>query len=266
VLVRSMGLKPGNRVLLRGPNNPMMAACWFAVMKAGGVCVATMPLLRAKELTEIIQKAEVSHALCDKRLEAELSSAAAACPTLKQLSYWHDDAPDALDALSLKQPLWFNSVPTAAEDVALIAFTSGTTGKPKGTLHFHRDVVAMCDAFPRSILRTQKDDIFCGTPPIAFTFGLGGVLCFPMRHGAVHRAGREAHAGDAARDHRALQGHGVFLGADDVPPDGGPRARLRPVVAEALRIGGRGAARRLRASCSARRPASRSSTGSGRPR
>src|ERR1044071_7177880 len=184
VLVRSMGLKPGNRVLLRGPNNPMMAACWFAVMKAGGICVATMPLLRAKELTEIIQKAEVSHALCDKRLEAELSSAAAACPTLKQLSYWHDDAPDALDALSLKQPLWFNSVPTAAEDVALIAFTSGTTGKPKGTLHFHRDVVAMCDAFPRSILRTQKDDIFCGTPPIAFTFGLGGVMCFPMRHGA----------------------------------------------------------------------------------
>ncbi|HEY7242187.1 MAG TPA: AMP-binding protein [Burkholderiales bacterium] len=184
VLVRSMGLKPGNRVLLRGPNNPMMAACWFAVMKAGGVCVATMPLLRAKELTEIIRKAEVTHALCDKRLEEELSSAAAACPTLAQVSYWHDDAPDGLDALSLKQPLWFNNVPTAAEDVALIAFTSGTTGKPKGTLHFHRDVVAMCDAFPRSILRAQKDDIFCGTPPIAFTFGLGGVLCFPMRYGA----------------------------------------------------------------------------------
>src|SRR6185295_3184419 len=88
------------------------------------------------------------------------------------------------DALSLKQPLWFNNVPTAAEDVALVAFTSGTTGKPKGTLHFHRDVVAMCDAFPRSILRTQKDDIVCGTPPLAFTFGLGGVLCFPMRYGA----------------------------------------------------------------------------------
>src|SRR6185369_9209683 len=105
VLVRSMGLKPGNRVLLRGPNNPMMAACWFAVMKAGGVCVATMPLLRAKELTDIIQKAEVSHALCDKRLEADLASAAGACPTLKQVSYWHDEAPDALDALSLKQPL-----------------------------------------------------------------------------------------------------------------------------------------------------------------
>ena len=184
VLVRSMGLKPGNRVLLRGPNNPIMAACWFAVMKAGGVCVATMPLLRAKELTEIIQKAEVSHALCDKRLDAELIAAAPACPTLKEVAYWYDDDPQSLDSLSMKQPLWFTNAPTAADDVALIAFTSGTTGKPKGTMHFHRDVVAMCDAFPRSILRVNKDDVFCGTPPIAFTFGLGGMLCFPLRYGA----------------------------------------------------------------------------------
>jgi 2-aminobenzoate-CoA ligase len=184
VLVREMGLKPGNRVLLRGPNNPIMAACWFAVMKAGGVCVATMPLLRAKELTEIIQKAEISHALCDKRLESELASAAGNCPTLKNVKYWYDDTPDSLDALSGKQPLWFTNAATAADDVALIAFTSGTTGKPKGTMHFHRDVVAMCDAFPRSILKVQKDDVFCGTPPIAFTFGLGGMLCFPLRYGA----------------------------------------------------------------------------------
>jgi 2-aminobenzoate-CoA ligase len=184
VLVREMGLRPGNRVLLRGPNNPMMAACWFAVMKAGGVCVASMPLLRAKELTEIIQKAEISHALCDKRLEAELAAAAAACPTLQHIKFWFDEAPDSLDELSLKQPLWFTNAATAAEDVALIAFTSGTTGKPKGTVHFHRDVVAMCDAFPRSILRAHKDDVFCGTPPIAFTFGLGGILCFPLRYGA----------------------------------------------------------------------------------
>ena len=184
VLVRVLGVKPGNRVLLRGPNNPMMAACWFAVMKAGAICVATMPLLRAKELTDIVQKAEISHALCDKRLEAELKSAAASCPTLKQINYWYDDADGAVDRLALKQPLWFTNAATAADDVALIAFTSGTTGKPKGTMHFHRDVVAMCDAFPRSILRVQKDDIFCGTPPIAFTFGLGGMLCFPMRYGA----------------------------------------------------------------------------------
>ena len=184
VLVRVLGLKPGNRVLLRGPNNPMMAACWFAVMKAGGVCVATMPLLRAKELTDVIQKAEITHALCDRRLQAELKIAAGACPTLQQVNYWYDDADDAIDTLAQKQPLWFSNAPTAADDVALIAFTSGTTGKPKGTMHFHRDVVAMCDAFPRSILRVQKDDIFCGTPPLAFTFGLGGMLCFPMRYGA----------------------------------------------------------------------------------
>ena len=184
VLVREMGLRPGNRVLLRGPNNPMMAACWFAVMKAGGVCVATMPLLRAKELTEIITKAEVTHALCDKRLEAELLEAQANCPTLTSVKYWYDGTADSLDELALRQPLTFGNVPTAAADPALIAFTSGTTGKPKGTVHFHRDVVAMCDCFPRSILKVHKDDVFCGTPPLAFTFGLGGMLCFPMRYGA----------------------------------------------------------------------------------
>jgi 2-aminobenzoate-CoA ligase len=184
VLVREMGLKPGNRVLLRGPNNPMMAACWLAVMKAGGICVATMPLLRARELTEIIQKAEITHALCDKRLREELDLAWPLCSSLKAIKYWYDDAADSLDELSRRQPLTFGNVPTAADDVALIAFTSGTTGKPKGTMHFHRDVIAMCDCFPRSILKVHKDEIFCGTPPIAFTFGLGGMLCFPMRFGA----------------------------------------------------------------------------------
>jgi 2-aminobenzoate-CoA ligase len=184
LLVREMGLEPGNRVLLRGPNNPMMAACWFAVIKAGGVCVATMPLLRAKELTDIITKAQVTHALCDKRLDADLKAALPACPTLQTIRYWHDESPDSVDALVLKQPLWFTNVATASDDVALIAFTSGTTGKPKGTMHFHRDVIAMCDAFPRSILKVHKDDVFCGTPPLAFTFGLGGMLCFPMRCGA----------------------------------------------------------------------------------
>jgi 2-aminobenzoate-CoA ligase len=184
VLVRDMGLKPGNRVLLRGPNNPMMAACWFAVMKAGGVCVATMPLLRAKELTEIVHKAQIGFALCDKRLAAELEAARPACPTLTSVKYWYDDSRDSLDALCVHSPQVFSNVDTAAEDVALIAFTSGTTGKPKGTMHFHRDVIAMCDAFPRSCLGATKDDVFCGTPPLAFTFGLGGLLAFPMRVGA----------------------------------------------------------------------------------
>ena len=184
VLTREMGLKPGNRVLLRGPNNPMMAACWFAVMKAGGIAVATMPLLRAKELTDIVTKAEVTHALCDKRLAADLESALPACPTLKAIKYWHDDAADALDALALKQQPTYRNVPTAVDDPALIAFTSGTTGKPKGTVHFHRDVMAMCDTFARSCVRMSRDDVVCGTPPLAFTFGLGGLLCFPIRYGA----------------------------------------------------------------------------------
>ena len=183
VLTKEMGLKPGNRVLLRGPNNPMMAACWFAVMKAGGVAVATMPLLRAKELTDIVTKAEITHALCDKRLAADLEAALVNCPSLKNIKYWYDDAADSLDSLVLKQPLTYTNVPTALDDPALIAFTSGTTGKPKGTVHFHRDVIAMCDTFARSCVRMNKDDVVCGTPPIAFTFGLGGLLCFPLRYG-----------------------------------------------------------------------------------
>jgi len=184
VLVREMGLVPGNRVLLRGPNDPMMAVCWLAVMKAGGVCVGTMPLLRAKELTDIVTKAEVSHALCDQRLAAELKAALPACPTLKSVRYWYADGAESLDTLAGRQSIEFTNVDTAADDVALIAFTSGTTGRPKGTMHFHRDVIAMCDCFPRSCLNPTRDDVFIGTPPLAFTFGLGGLLCFPMRFGA----------------------------------------------------------------------------------
>jgi 2-aminobenzoate-CoA ligase len=184
VLVEDMGLVPGNRVLLRGPNNPMMAACWLAVFKAGGICVGTMPLLRAKELTDIIQKAEITHALCDQRLEAELKLAQANCPVLKQVRYWYADGADSLDSLCEKKSIEFKNVDTLADDPALIAFTSGTTGKPKGTVHFHRDVIAMCDCFPRSCLQPAADDVFIGTPPLAFTFGLGGLLCFPLRFGA----------------------------------------------------------------------------------
>src|SRR5882672_2702617 len=184
VLTEDMGLVPGNRVLLRGANGPEMAACWFAVMKAGGIAVATMPLLRAKELTEIAAKAEATHALCDRRLGAELKAALPACPALRAVAYWHDDAADALDALAARKPGTFANADTLAEDPALIAFTSGTTGKPKGTVHFHRDVIAMCDCFPRSCLLPTAEDVFCGTPPLAFTFGLGGLLCFPMRFGA----------------------------------------------------------------------------------
>jgi 2-aminobenzoate-CoA ligase len=184
VLVSDLKLVPGNRVLLRGPNNPMMAACWFGVIKAGGIAVATMPLLRAKELKQIIDKARVGAALCDIRLREEMTLAQAQCPGLKQVLWFNGDGPGSIEAALEGKPADFANVDTAADDVALIAFTSGTTGQPKGCLHFHRDVVAMCDAFPRSCLKPSRDDVFCGTPPLAFTFGLGGMLCFPMRAGA----------------------------------------------------------------------------------
>jgi 2-aminobenzoate-CoA ligase len=183
-LTDDLGLVPGNRVLLRGPNNPMMAACWLGIVKAGGIVVATMPLLRAKELTQIAVKARCSLALCDARLLEELELARPDCPELRRIVPFNDNQPGSLEPLLAGKPDSFDNVDTAADDVALIAFTSGTTGQPKGTMHFHRDVLAMCDAFPRSVLKPAPDDIFCGTPPLAFTFGLGGMLCFPLRFGA----------------------------------------------------------------------------------
>ncbi len=184
VIRKDMKLVPGTRVLLRGPNNPEMAACWFAVIKAGCIAVATMPLLRAKELKQIIDKARVSAALCDYRLAEEMELAKSQCGDMKQVLYFNSGRRGSLDDLLEFHPAEFENVDTAVDDVALIAFTSGTTGQPKGTMHFHRDVVAMCDCWPRSCLKPDKKDIFCGTPPIAFTFGLGGMLCFPMRFGA----------------------------------------------------------------------------------
>ena len=184
VLTRDLGLVPGNRVLLRGPNNPMMAACWFAVLKAGGIVVCTMPLLRARELAYLIEKAQIGLALCDTRVVRELEQAAASAPMLRRIVEFGTDAQGSLDALTRSRPGSFTNVATAADDVALIAFTSGTTGQAKGTMHFHRDVLAICDLFPRHVLRPSRDDIFCGSPPLAFTFGLGGLLLFPMRVGA----------------------------------------------------------------------------------
>jgi 2-aminobenzoate-CoA ligase len=184
VLVRDLRLVPGNRVLLRGPNNPMMAACWFGVIKAGCIAVATMPLLRAKELVQVISKAKINAALCDARLLHELELAQAQCPDLHQILRFNDSGAGSLEALLEGKPTDFPAIDTAADDIALIAFTSGTTGQPKGCMHFHRDVLAMCDCFPRSCAAVTPDDVFCGTPPIAFTFGLGGLLCFPLRFSA----------------------------------------------------------------------------------
>jgi 2-aminobenzoate-CoA ligase len=185
VLVQDLGVVPGNRVLLRGANTPMMAACWFAIMKVGAIAVATMPLLRAKELAQVIDKAQVSHALCDARLADELAAAQAQCPTLKSVAhYMSGEAPEGIEARAVTKPAAFRNVDTAADDCCIIAFTSGTTGQPKGTMHFHRDVMAICACWPPHVLRPQADDIFIGSPPLAFTFGLGGLVLFPMSVGA----------------------------------------------------------------------------------
>lgn len=184
VLVDDLGLVPGNRVLLRGANTPMLAACWFAVVKAGGIAVGSMPLLRAKELTQIVGKAEISHALCDARLADELALARAACPTLQHVLHFHSGEAGQLDARAAAKPPVFDNVKTGKDDTCLIAFTSGTTGQPKGTMHFHRDVMAACACWPRHVLRPGADDVFIGSPPLAFTFGLGGLLLFPLSVGA----------------------------------------------------------------------------------
>jgi 2-aminobenzoate-CoA ligase len=182
VLVEEMRLVPGNRVLLRGANSPMLAACWFAVVKAGGIAVSTMPLLRAKELAQIVAKAEISHALCDTRLAEELALAQSSCVTLTTVEHFHEGG---LEARAARKPSGFENVPTAADDTCLIAFTSGTTGTPKGTMHFHRDVMAACACWPAYVLQPRRDDVFIGSPPLAFTFGLGGLLLFPMASGAA---------------------------------------------------------------------------------
>lgn len=189
VLVEDMKLQPGNRVLLRGPNNAMMAATWLAAVKAGLVTVPTMPLLRAKELQTIIEKAKIQAVICDKRLADEIEHCLdpnhpAYSSQIKEVRYFNDDSVDSLESLAEKKSPEFKACDTAVDDVCLIAFTSGTTGKPKGCMHFHRDVLAMCDTFSRHTLKMQPDDVVCGTPPLAFTFGLGGLLCFPLRVGA----------------------------------------------------------------------------------
>ncbi len=184
VLVQDLGLVPGNRVLLRGANSPRLAACWFGVVKAGGIAVGSMPLLRAKELTQIVQKAEVSHALCDARLADELALARPNCPTLRHVLHFNSLDAGELDARAARKAAAFANVATSKDDTCIIAFTSGTTGQPKGTMHFHRDVMAACACWPVHVLRPTSDDVFIGSPPLAFTFGLGGMLLFPMSVGA----------------------------------------------------------------------------------
>ena len=184
VLVDKLGFVPGNRVLLRSANNPMMVAAYLAVLKAGGVVVATMPLLRAKEIAYPLKKAKITIALCDHRLAEEMERARTMAPDLQHVVYWGSGKPDGLEALIAEASPDFTAVDTAADDVCLIGFTSGTTGEPKGTMHFHRDMLAICDGYARNVLRPEASDRFIGSPPLAFTFGLGGIVLFPMRVGA----------------------------------------------------------------------------------
>lgn len=187
VLTEDLGLLPGNRVLLRGPNTPWLVACWFGVLQAGGVAVTTMPLLRTPELTAMCRIARPSVALCDERYLDELDPVMPAVPF------------DELRTRCAAKSGVFTAVDTAADDVALIAFTSGTTGRPKATAHFHRDVLAIADTFARHVLRPEPDDLFTGTPPLGFTFGLGGLVVFPLRVGAATLLLEQAAPGELAQ-------------------------------------------------------------------
>mgnify|MGYP000471025028 CR=1 FL=1 len=185
VLTHDLGLVPGNRVLLRGGNSVGMALAWLAVVKAGLISVATMPLLRAQELGQIIDKSQPTVAICDTKLLDELQTAQQAHPVLAHIVvFGSPNDPQDLGKLAAAHPADFTACPTSGGDIALMAFTSGTTGQPKAAVHTHRDVLAACETWPRHVLRATADDVVIGSPPLAFTFGLGGLLVFPMWAGA----------------------------------------------------------------------------------
>lgn len=187
VLVDDLGVKPGNRVLIRSANNPAMVACWLAATKVGAVVVNSMPMLRAGELSKYVDKAQIAFALCDTRLMEEMETCAANNPTLTRVMGFdgtsnHDAE---LDRLALEKPVRFQAVQTSKDDVALLGFTSGSTGDPKATMHFHRDLLIIADGYAKEVLDVTPDDVFIGSPPLAFTFGLGGLAIFPLRFGAA---------------------------------------------------------------------------------
>ncbi len=188
VLIEDFAIELGNRVMIRAANNPMFVACWFAVAKASVVVVAVIPLLRAGEHATIVEKAQMGLALCDARLAEDMEEARRRAPVCERICYFSGSgeagAAAELGDRAGTKPADLENVDTVRDDVVLITFTLGTTGQLKGTMHFHRDIITMCDAFPRSCLEEALDDIFIGSPPIAFTFDLGGQVAFPMRVGA----------------------------------------------------------------------------------
>src|SRR5262245_28038891 len=186
-LVENYGVKPGNRILIRSGNNPALVAAWLAATKAGAVVVNTVPMLRAGELAKIVDKAQISLALTDTRMADELIACAKDSRFLKQVVGFdgtsnHDAE---LDRIALDKPVKFDAVQTGRDDVALLGFTSGTTGEPKATMHFHRDLLIIADGYAREVLKVTPEDVFVGSPPLAFTFGLGGLAIFPLRFGAT---------------------------------------------------------------------------------
>jgi 2-aminobenzoate-CoA ligase len=185
-LQKEYGVRPGERVMIRSANNPAMVACWLAVTKVGAVAVNTMPMLRAKELQQVIDKASVTLVLCDARLLDELRTCVDVSGQAVRVVAFDGTASqeEALDRAALAQPGVFNALATSQDDVALLGFTSGTTGQPKATMHFHRDLLAVCDSYAKEVLQVQSTDVFVGSPPLAFTFGLGGLTLFPLRYGA----------------------------------------------------------------------------------
>ncbi|WP_377190571.1 AMP-binding protein [Ruegeria meonggei] len=187
VLVEDLGVQPGNRVLIRSANNPAMVACWLAATKAGAVVVNTMPMLRAGELAKHVDKAEIQFALCDTRLMEEMQACAEGSHLLKRVVGFDGTSNHEaeLDRLALEKPVQFDCVQTGRDDVALLGFTSGSTGEPKATMHFHRDLMIIADGYAREVLDVQPEDVFVGSPPLAFTFGLGGLAVFPLRFGAT---------------------------------------------------------------------------------
>ena len=233
--MENYGVKPGNRVLIRSGNNPALVAAWLAATKAGAVVVNTMPMLRAGELGKIVDKAEIALALTDSRIADELVACAKTSRFLKQVVNFdgtsnHDAE---LDRVALNKPVKFEAVKTGRDDVALLGFTSGTTGEPKATMHFHRDLLIVADGYAREVLNVTEDDVFVGSPPLAFTFGLGGLAIFPL---AVRRDRNAAGKRVAARngqDHRDLQGDDLLHLADRVSRDDGRDGQGRRSVVAA---------------------------------
>lgn len=184
VLTDELGFKTGNRVLIRSANNPMLVAIWFGILKAGGIVVSTMPLLREKELTTMIESAEISHVFCEESLTEALNAVESSF--LKEIITFNPNISSKcnLEKLTKNKPTHFENFIAGPDNVALIGFTSGTTGKPKMTAHFHKDILLICEAFPKYSLQPTADDVFTGSPPLGFTFGLGGLVIFPFYFGA----------------------------------------------------------------------------------